>query len=132
MAEGFLFLVYLNVCCCICKACIQVRLSKLSLKKKFLDSLKKNGSNMLSGKEWYNLKAFKAINQAVGWVIRHKSETRDFLKIVNLQIWMFEYSLFSARPAKHKQIVKKMVSLLAKIVFMSTFLSSHSNKWQQE
>jgi regulator of telomere elongation helicase 1 len=47
---------------------------KVSLKKKFLDSQKKNGSKTLSGNEWYNLEAFKAINQAVGRVIRHKSD----------------------------------------------------------
>lgn len=52
---------------------------KVSLKKKFLDSQKSsNGDSSsaggLSGAEWYNLEAFRAINQAVGRVIRHKDD----------------------------------------------------------
>ena len=37
---------------------------KVSLKKKFLDGLKCKDSSGLSGAEWYNLEAFRAINQA--------------------------------------------------------------------
>ena len=44
---------------------------KVSLKKKFLDNSK---TKTLSGSEWYNLEAFRAINQAVGRVIRHKED----------------------------------------------------------
>ena len=46
---------------------------KVSLKKKFLDS-QKSQSGGLSGAEWYNLEAFRAINQAIGRVIRHKDD----------------------------------------------------------
>ena len=46
---------------------------KVSLKKKFLDG-QLGQSKTLSGSEWYNLEAFRAINQSVGRVIRHKDD----------------------------------------------------------
>lgn len=50
---------------------------KVKLKKKFLDGCKLSGgeaAKTLSGTEWYNLEAFRAINQSVGRVIRHKDD----------------------------------------------------------
>ena len=46
---------------------------KVKLKKKFLDS-KKMQSKGIGGAEWYNLEAFRALNQAIGRVIRHKTD----------------------------------------------------------
>ena len=58
---------------------------KVSLKKKFLDSQRSAGgaraSHTLSGAEWYNLEAYRAINQGIGRVIRHKD---DFGAIIML------------------------------------------------
>jgi len=46
---------------------------KVKLKKKFLDA-KKVQSKGIGGAEWYNLEAFRALNQAIGRVIRHKTD----------------------------------------------------------
>ena len=46
---------------------------KVKLKKKFLDG-KKIQSKGIGGAEWYNLEAFRALNQAIGRVIRHKTD----------------------------------------------------------
>ena len=43
---------------------------KVILKRKFLDS----NRSKISGTEWYNLEAFRALNQAIGRVIRHKND----------------------------------------------------------
>jgi hypothetical protein len=44
---------------------------RVVLKRQYLDEIK---MNMLSGSEWYSQQAFRAVNQAVGRVIRHKDD----------------------------------------------------------
>ena len=46
---------------------------KVKLKRKFLDT-KKIERKGISGSDWYNLEAFRALNQAIGRVIRHKDD----------------------------------------------------------
>merc|ERR1712029_227079 len=43
---------------------------KVVLKKKFMDSTRH--MTKMAGNDWYNLEAFRALNQAIGRVIRHK------------------------------------------------------------
>lgn len=47
---------------------------KVLLKKEYLDTNKKSNNEMLSGNDWYNLDAIRAVNQAIGRVIRHKDD----------------------------------------------------------
>ncbi|XP_055298263.1 regulator of telomere elongation helicase 1 homolog isoform X2 [Sitodiplosis mosellana] len=47
---------------------------KIRLKKKYLDDTRRQDKEMMSGDEWYNLSASRAINQAIGRVIRHKDD----------------------------------------------------------
>ncbi|XP_072943690.1 regulator of telomere elongation helicase 1 homolog [Epargyreus clarus] len=47
---------------------------RIILKKKYLEELRVNAKEFLSGDEWYSLEATRAVNQAIGRVIRHKND----------------------------------------------------------
>lgn len=47
---------------------------KVELKRKYLDSKKAIDNRMISGSDWYKLDAIRAVNQAVGRVIRHVND----------------------------------------------------------
>lgn len=44
---------------------------KLKMKQKYLDKKKASDKKMISGDDWYKLDAIRAVNQAIGRVIRH-------------------------------------------------------------
>uniref|UniRef100_A0A1B0D175 Regulator of telomere elongation helicase 1 homolog n=1 Tax=Phlebotomus papatasi TaxID=29031 RepID=A0A1B0D175_PHLPP len=48
--------------------------SRVVLKKQYLDENRRNNSEMISGNDWYCLEASRAVNQAIGRVIRHKND----------------------------------------------------------
>ena len=48
--------------------------TKVILKKKYLDTNRNRENGLLSGADWYNLEATRAVNQAIGRVIRHKND----------------------------------------------------------
>lgn len=47
---------------------------RIILKKKYLEELRSRDKDYLSGDEWYSLEATRAVNQAIGRVIRHKND----------------------------------------------------------
>lgn len=47
---------------------------KIVLKKKYLNENRTRQNEMLSGDDWYFLEASRAVNQAIGRVIRHKND----------------------------------------------------------
>lgn len=47
---------------------------RIVLKKKYLEELRVTNKDFLSGDEWYSLEATRAVNQAIGRVIRHKND----------------------------------------------------------
>uniref|UniRef100_A0A8C5TY42 Regulator of telomere elongation helicase 1 n=1 Tax=Malurus cyaneus samueli TaxID=2593467 RepID=A0A8C5TY42_9PASS len=49
---------------------------RINLKMQFLDEMKKSGAGAqyLSGREWYSQQASRAVNQAIGRVIRHRQD----------------------------------------------------------
>lgn len=47
---------------------------KIILKKQYLQDQQSTSSNFLSGAEWYNQQASRAVNQALGRVIRHRKD----------------------------------------------------------
>ncbi|PZC79394.1 hypothetical protein B5X24_HaOG216389 [Helicoverpa armigera] len=47
---------------------------RIILKKKYLEELRTKDKQFLSGDEWYSLEATRAVNQAIGRVIRHQND----------------------------------------------------------
>ncbi|GLT52921.1 hypothetical protein SLA2020_262300 [Shorea laevis] len=47
---------------------------KVRLKREFLDQEGRSQSKVLTGEDWYNQQALRAVNQAVGRVIRHRHD----------------------------------------------------------
>ncbi|CAH2086921.1 unnamed protein product [Euphydryas editha] len=47
---------------------------RIVLKKKYLEELRVKEKEFLSGDEWYSLEATRAVNQAIGRVIRHQND----------------------------------------------------------
>lgn len=47
---------------------------RIILKKKYLEEQRAKDKEYLSGDEWYSLEASRAVNQAIGRVIRHKND----------------------------------------------------------
>lgn len=47
---------------------------RIILKKKYLEELRVKDKDFLSGDEWYSLEATRAVNQAIGRVIRHQHD----------------------------------------------------------
>lgn len=47
---------------------------RIVLKKKYLEELRATDKDFLSGDEWYSLEATRAVNQAIGRVIRHQND----------------------------------------------------------
>ena len=54
---------------------------KTMMKKRYLDKINLKDSSSLTGKEWYNLQATRAFNQAIGRVIRHKEDYGNIILI---------------------------------------------------
>lgn len=47
---------------------------RVILKQRYLEEIKKQDKEALSGQQWYQLEASRAVNQAIGRIIRHKND----------------------------------------------------------
>lgn len=47
---------------------------QIMLKKKYMDQLRVRQRDSIGGSEWYQLQASRAVNQAIGRVIRHRKD----------------------------------------------------------
>ncbi|KNE62267.1 DNA repair helicase (rad3) [Allomyces macrogynus ATCC 38327] len=47
---------------------------RVELKKAYLETMKRKGLNSLDGREWYQQQASRAVNQAIGRVVRHRHD----------------------------------------------------------
>lgn len=92
---------------------------KVNLKKKFLDAQK--GPKTLSGADWYNLEAFRAINQAVGRVIRHKD---DFGSVILLDK-RFDSPSYCSKLSTWLPPVSSFKDFKGSISSLETFFSRH-------
>ncbi|XP_055531532.1 regulator of telomere elongation helicase 1 homolog [Wyeomyia smithii] len=48
--------------------------ARIILKKKYLEEVRNPQNEIITGDEWYSLEASRAVNQAIGRVIRHKND----------------------------------------------------------
>uniref|UniRef100_A0A182KC05 Regulator of telomere elongation helicase 1 homolog n=1 Tax=Anopheles christyi TaxID=43041 RepID=A0A182KC05_9DIPT len=48
--------------------------ARIVLKKQYLDTNRTRDNELISGNDWYSLEASRAVNQAIGRVIRHKAD----------------------------------------------------------
>ncbi|KAJ8553380.1 hypothetical protein K7X08_024058 [Anisodus acutangulus] len=92
---------------------------KVRLKREFLDqqmNLQPTGSKVLTGEEWYTQQASRAVNQAVGRVIRHK---HDFGAIIFCDE-RFTYSNRQSQVSRWIQPHIKCHSKFGEVVFSLT------------
>ncbi|XP_029051589.2 regulator of telomere elongation helicase 1 homolog isoform X1 [Osmia bicornis bicornis] len=47
---------------------------RVILKQRYLEEIKRQDNDILSGQQWYQLEASRAVNQAIGRIIRHKND----------------------------------------------------------
>ncbi|XP_076231617.1 regulator of telomere elongation helicase 1 [Calliopsis andreniformis] len=47
---------------------------RVMLKQRYLEEMRSNNKEALSGQQWYQLEASRAVNQAIGRIIRHKND----------------------------------------------------------
>jgi hypothetical protein len=86
-----------------------------------LDGQKSGAAGSLSGNEWYNLEAFRAINQAVGRVIRHKD---DFGAVLLLDR-RFASNDYRTKLSSWLPPVKNFKDFKRSIGDLETFFSQH-------
>lgn len=74
---------------------------KVILKQEYLNENRTRENQMLSGKEWYCLDAIRAVNQAIGRVIRHKDDYGAILLCDNRYIYSQNESNISSWIQNH-------------------------------
>ncbi|XP_029650063.1 regulator of telomere elongation helicase 1-like isoform X1 [Octopus sinensis] len=91
---------------------------KVMMKMKFLDNLIAKGNKMqMSGQRWYQLQAYRAVNQAIGRVIRHKDDYGAIIlcdtrfaqdhNIRHLPTWLRNEV---GKPDNYGQVVRQLAS----------------------
>ena len=78
--------------------------NRVKLKIEYLNNLKQEDKNLISGHEWYEADAMSAVNQSLGRVIRHKNDFGTMLCIDERYKKYEKYFSFWIRDyyAKHK------------------------------
>ena len=54
---------------------------EVELKMKYNDARKKENKNILLGGQWFEIQAFRALNQALGRCIRHRQGSEFYVDI---------------------------------------------------
>ena len=54
---------------------------EVELKMKYNDARKKENKNILLGGQWFEIQAFRALNQALGRCIRHRQGSESYVDI---------------------------------------------------
>ena len=76
--------------------------NRVKLKIEYLNSLRKDDKNLISGYEWYDADAMTAVNQSLGRVIRHKNDFGTMLCIDERYIQYEKYFSFWIRDYYEK------------------------------
>lgn len=78
---------------------------KIILKKRYLDLRNSQNREYLNGDDWYSLEASRAVNQAIGRVVRHKSDYGAIILLDSRFTNPRVQSNFSSWLKKHVKIV---------------------------
>ena len=64
---------------------------KVELKMKYNDKKRSKDENILQGRQWYEIQAFRALNQALGRCIRHRKGKEKYSRIRHNQYLFAKY-----------------------------------------
>ncbi|KYQ92970.1 DEAD/DEAH box helicase [Tieghemostelium lacteum] len=73
---------------------------KVKLKKAYNDTIKQQEQKAIDGHYWYNLQAFRALNQAIGRCIRHRNDYGSILLVDE----RYSKSLYSEKLSKWARV----------------------------
>ena len=85
--------------------------NRIKLKMDYLNNLKKENSDLISGNEWYKADAMTAVNQSLGRVIRHKNDYGTMLCIDERYNNYLDYFSFWIRDNYEKLKSKEHIKI---------------------
>lgn len=87
-----------------------IKSPEVDLKMKYNDQRKQKNKNILTGNAWYEIQAFRALNQALGRCIRHRKDWGAILMVDARygQITRYVESLSKWVISRKKNFLKKL------------------------
>ena len=88
-----------------------IKSPEVDLKMKYNDQRKQKNKNILTGNAWYEIQAFRALNQALGRCIRHRRDWGAILMVDARygQITRYVESLSKWVNSRHKNFFEKII-----------------------
>lgn len=91
---------------------------RVKLKQAYLDGNRNNENQLQSGQDWYDLEAIRAVNQAIGRVIRHKDDygiillcdSRFHAQKTQLSKWIQPHLIKQQRDVKFENIIEELAT----------------------
>ena len=91
-----------------------IKSPEVDLKMKYNDQRKQKNKNILTGNAWYEIQAFRALNQALGRCIRHRKDWGAILMVDARygQITRYVESLSKWVNSRHKNFLKNYFCII--------------------
>ena len=107
-----------------------IKSPEVDLKMKYNDQRKQKNKNILTGNAWYEIQAFRALNQALGRCIRHRKDWGAILMVDARygQITRYVESLSKWVISRKKNFLKKLF-LYYNIDFTEFFVLIRGSEW---